>query len=417
MKKILPVLWVLLMLLSLAACRKEPPDNPGTAPSETTTDTDAVPTEITPAQTTAPSGTTQPETMPETAPAHIHAYGAWHTVTAATCTNGGLEQRQCACGEKDSRSTPATGHTEVLDTPKPATCTETGLTDGKHCSVCGTVLVPQQGIPATGHKYTDDACERCGAKETPGFAFTLNDDNQSYTVKNGNCTDSNLVIPSTYNGKPVTAISTCAFEKCAWITSVTIPDSVTHIGKYAFDGCKKLESVTFGKNVKVIEEFAFYGCLELSAVTIPDGTIAIDKYAFANCRFLDRITLPDSVLRIGYGAFSDTVYLKSENNRVDGAVYIDNHLVAANVSGDFIVRPGTRTIADQAFTYNRGLTSIAIPDSIAKIGENAFEFCTNLTSIYYGGTKAQWEAMSEATPNGTAKECTVHCTDGDILKK
>ena len=45
----------------------------------------------------------------------------------------------------------AKGHTEVIDAKKEPTCTETGLTEGKHCSVCGSVLVAQTVIPAKGH--------------------------------------------------------------------------------------------------------------------------------------------------------------------------------------------------------------------------------------------------------------------------
>ena len=51
---------------------------------------------------------------------------------------------------------PATGHTEVTDTAVEPTCTEDGLTAGKHCSVCGAVLAAQQAVPADGHKEVTD---------------------------------------------------------------------------------------------------------------------------------------------------------------------------------------------------------------------------------------------------------------------
>ena len=54
----------------------------------------------------------------------------------------------------------ANGHTEVVDKAKAPTCTETGLTEGKHCSVCSTVLVAQEVVKANGHtEVIDEAVE------------------------------------------------------------------------------------------------------------------------------------------------------------------------------------------------------------------------------------------------------------------
>ena len=50
-------------------------------------------------------------------------------------------------------------HTEVIDEAKAATCTETGLTEGTHCAVCGEVLTAQQIIPAKGHNEVVDAAK------------------------------------------------------------------------------------------------------------------------------------------------------------------------------------------------------------------------------------------------------------------
>ena len=65
---------------------------------------------------------------------------------------------------------PAAGHKEVIDKAVAPTCTEEGLTAGKHCSVCHTVLAAQQTVPANGHKEVIDkavapACTETGLTE------------------------------------------------------------------------------------------------------------------------------------------------------------------------------------------------------------------------------------------------------------
>ncbi len=84
-----------------------------------------------------------------------HEFGEWTVTTKPTCTENGVEQRTCElCGETESRAIAALGHTEETIPAVEATCTETGLTEGKKCSVCGEILVAQEVVPAKGHEYT-----------------------------------------------------------------------------------------------------------------------------------------------------------------------------------------------------------------------------------------------------------------------
>ena len=80
---------------------------------------------------------------------------------APTCTETGLtEGAHCSvCGQvlKAQGVIPALGHTVVIDAALAPTCTETGLTEGAHCSVCGQVLKAQEVIPALGHTVVIDA--------------------------------------------------------------------------------------------------------------------------------------------------------------------------------------------------------------------------------------------------------------------
>ena len=84
----------------------------------------------------------------------------------ATCTERGSKSKHCSrCSEKSEvTEIPAKGHTEVVDKAVAPTCTDKGLTEGKHCSVCNTVLVEQQTIAAAGHNddNSDGICDSCG---------------------------------------------------------------------------------------------------------------------------------------------------------------------------------------------------------------------------------------------------------------
>ena len=95
-----------------------------------------------------------------------HDFGDWTQTIAPTCTEKGEEERTCSrCDVFETREIAAHGHTEVVDAAVPATCTEAGKTEGKHCSVCGAVLVAQEAVPAPGHSYKDGVCTVCGAKD------------------------------------------------------------------------------------------------------------------------------------------------------------------------------------------------------------------------------------------------------------
>ena len=104
-----------------------------------------------------------------------------------------------------------------------------------------------------------------------GLEYELNEDGASYSVKGiGTYTDTELVIPSKYEGLPVTSIGDSAFHVCTSLTSVEIPDSVTSIGSDAFYYCTSLTSVVIGDSVRSIGNAAFYDCASLTSVEIPD---------------------------------------------------------------------------------------------------------------------------------------------------
>ena len=81
-----------------------------------------------------------------------HAWDAGKVTKPATCTAAGVKTFTCTrCKTTKTEAVPTLAHTPVVVAGKEATCTATGLTEGKKCSVCGKVIVAQEIIPAKGH--------------------------------------------------------------------------------------------------------------------------------------------------------------------------------------------------------------------------------------------------------------------------
>ena len=92
-----------------------------------------------------------------------HAFGNWNTTKQATCKDEGELVRVCSkCSAEEKTTVAKTNvHTEVIDAAISATCETTGLTEGKHCSVCGVVTVEQTTLPLASHTYDNDEDSRC----------------------------------------------------------------------------------------------------------------------------------------------------------------------------------------------------------------------------------------------------------------
>ena len=371
---------------------------------------------------------TEQPTEQQTNEPHVHVWEDFELTKEPTCTAAGEMTYTCSvCGENkvEDYSSPK-GHKEVIDAAVDATCTETGLTEGKHCSTCNEVFVAQEVVAALNHNYVDYVCTECDYHYyTEGLRFNLNNEGY-YTVAGYGGKDKDVVIPSVYNGKQVTTIGYDAFLYNGGITSITILEGVTSISDEAFMGCISLTSIVIPDSVTTIGGSAFCECRSLTSIVIPDSVTTIGRRAFYECSSLTSIVIPDSVISIGVGAFvtcrsltsimvdSNNNYYDSRNNCNAIIETSTNTLIAG--CENTIIPNGVTSIGEAAFSGHSSLESIIIPDSVTSIGSGAFSGCSSLTSIvipdsvtaiydgtfsrcsslttvYYKGTKSQWNRL------------------------
>ena len=231
----------------------------------------------------------------------------------------------------------------------------------------------------------------------------------------------NLVIPNS-----VTSIGNGAFYGCSELTGmITISNSVTFIGTNPFSGCSRLEQIvvesgnpvydsrndcnaiietntntlisgcknTFIPNsVTSIGNGAFSGCSGLTSIDIPNTITSIGGMAFAYCsNATGTLTIHNTITYIGSNPFKgcsgiEQIVVESGNtvydsrNNCNAIIKTSTNTLISGCKNSVI--PNTVTsIGESAFAYLSNLTSVSIPNSATSIGGFAFDNCVNLTSI------------------------------------
>lgn len=376
-----------------------------------------------------------------------HSYSITKT-KEATCTKKGYNTYTCSlCQDRYNEDIATAPHTEVTVTGVAPTCSAEGLSDGKYCTVCETVTVPQEVLPAIAHTYLEAAtfndvqhyfeCSACGAKK--GEAYHISSGKATLTTDEV-CTVCGYLIRSlknemanfTYNVTDTTCEITGV--KDITIKEITVPDIVTSIAFGAFQNCTTLERIAlpFLGSTKGATENAFLGYVfgaaspadnathvprTLTNVSLTGGTVG--DGAFANCGNLLSITIPLSAETIGEGAFLDCVKIVEIINHSPIEIAKDSYGLSATEvhngtskiarQGDYLFYTygkanyligyaGTGTeltlpqsyndesyaIHNRAFYKEESIVSVAIPDSLKTIGSEAFYFCTSLERVTLG---------------------------------
>ena len=206
-------------------------------------------------------------------------------------------------------------------------------------------------------------------------------------------TETEIIIPSEYQNKPVTEITARGFQSGTDIITVVIPDSIVKIGEYAFSDCTKLANVTFNNGLAEIGNGAFFGCSRLIKAEIPDSVTSIGMQAFSKCISLKELKIGTGIKTLSYQTFYGC-----------SALTILDTAKVENIGGE-------------AFSGCNSLFYINMGIDVKSIGTNAFASCKILATINYNGTSADWSAIEKDLAwNADTGNYTVKCTDIDVNK-
>ena len=158
------------------------------------------------------------------------------------------------------------------------------------------------------------------------------------------------------------------------------------------DQAAAIKSVQFDCVPENIGAGSFESCVNLKSITIPDGVKRIGIQAFRDCTALESVDLPASVETIGSKAFGGCSALKS--------VTIPEKI---------------KELPPYLFENCTALTSATLPQGLSEIGFAVFRGCTALKDVYFGGTRAQWNAVDKEEDNAALQTATVHCSDDNSI--
>ncbi|MDE6273444.1 MAG: leucine-rich repeat domain-containing protein [Clostridiales bacterium] len=370
---------------------------------------------------------------------HVHSYGKWEVVKEANCTENGLRISSCSCG-KVLNGVIYAGHIEVVDPAVEGSCTVEGLTEGKHCSRCGEVLIEQQnlGVRHTAdvrdgtspsctqlgltdeeycltcgevlkpherirmlpHMFEDGSCIECGVPE-PSEGITYrpvyeNDTVTSYYVFDGSdCVSEDVVIADQYEGLPVTAVGTSAFSGNKSVKTVYFPRSIETVGSSAFFACPNLNEMLFFDSLTEIGDNAFAKCSGITEVDLPASVQSLGTGVFWDCTALTQMSIPNGVKEIRADAFFGCLSLKSVSFG-NGLESIGERAFAwCTALYELSLPDGFVRIGDRAFGACKTLRRVSLPSTVETIGNLAFSECYSLVEIC-NGSSLELEAGSDA---------------------
>jgi len=190
----------------------------------------------------------------------------------------------------------------------------------------------------------------------------------------------NIIIPSTIAGLPVTGIGESAFASRTNIQTITIPTSVTNIGHRAFEGCTKISNIVIPDTVTSLGQAVFNNCTNLQTVILSTNLTTISDMLFLNCRSLKTIELPNKITNIGNNSFAHTYNLTNINMGTNIITLGSSSFLYSSSLKNLTLPNSVNDVGAFAFQFS-GITNINLGTNVTRIQAYAFQFATNLETI------------------------------------
>ena len=183
-------------------------------------------------------------------------------------------------------------------------------------------------------------------------------------------------------GTGIDTIPNQCFYKCSALKTLSIPNWTKVIERMAFGKCSSLETVNMGTGVTTMGPSVFIDCTELSSITLSSSLSSIDEYAFLGCGKLKSITLPSSLRNWPDNMIAETDFEEIIFEPDFPLEVVKNSMFEMCTKLKRIVLPkSVKTIGSCAFYQCEALESFDMPDSVTTIAKNAFSGCNVLKNI------------------------------------
>lgn len=143
-----------------------------------------------------------------------------------------------------------------------------------------------------------------------------------------------------------------------------------------------------------------------------EGYIISNAPWWTNAETVETVNIEDGITSICATAFSEFIF--KEIDIPDSVESIGDEAFYRCALETVTIPDSVKSIGNNAFSSCWNLETVTIPDSVEEIGYGAFMGCYALTDIYFGGTKAEWEAFDIGVYGSADPVPVVHCSDGDI---